>query len=229
MAGEDYLAWAAQHIRDFLEQARNALFIPYAGVMNSDEYFQKVTDALASTVNLSSIHKHTDPVEAIKQCDAILVGGGNTFKLVDQLYRHNVIDVIRERVNSSLPYVGWSAGSNVACPSLKTTNDMPIMEPPSFNTLNLVPFQINPHFTDQTIPNFGGETRSARIMEFIEVNPDIYVLGLREGNYIEVHGNEYRYVGHDDLEVFHSSFKHKTLKAGCSLNFLKDGSVSGLQ
>jgi len=117
----------------------------------------------------------------VRACDAIAVGGGNTFRLLARLYEFGLLDPIRQRVQDGAPYVGWSAGSNVACPTIRTTNDMPVVEPPSFDALGLVPFQINPHFTDAAIPNHGGETRSERLLEFLELNPTMPVLSLREG------------------------------------------------
>jgi dipeptidase E len=116
----------------------------------------------------------------------VAVGGGNTFHLLARLYATGLLDAIRERVRSGTPYIGWSAGANVACPTIRTTNDMPIVEPPSFDALGLVPFQINAHFTDAAVPGHGGETRRQRIEEFLLANPGSQVVALPEGTGIEV-------------------------------------------
>ena len=129
------------------------------------------------------------PVKEIESADAIIVGGGNTFHLLKQLYDNGTLWAIRERVLAGVPYIGWSAGSNVACPTIRTTNDMPIVEPSRLDAMRLVPFQINPHYTDEVLPNHGGETRAQRIAEFTKVNPGVVVIGLREGSALRViHG-----------------------------------------
>jgi dipeptidase E len=116
----------------------------------------------------------------------VVVGGGNTFQLLAALHRDGLVLAIRDAVTTGTPYIGWSAGANVACPTIRTTNDMPIVEPPTFDALGLVPFQINPHFTVARVPNHGGETRTERLLEFTTANPDSDVLALPEGTMIEV-------------------------------------------
>ncbi|MDR2853856.1 MAG: dipeptidase PepE, partial [Prevotellaceae bacterium] len=183
-AGEAYLDYPKYEIQEFLgEKSVEALFIPYAAVTFSyDEYEAKVNHRFAEIGHhVTSIHRFADPVKAVKEAKAIVVGGGNTWKLVEMLYLNKLIDPIREKVLSGTPYVGWSAGANVACPTLRTTNDMPIVNPIGFETFNLVPFQINPHYLDAHPENHGGETREQRIEEFMVENPKIYVAGLREG------------------------------------------------
>ncbi|XP_060149398.1 peptidase E-like [Globicephala melas] len=145
---------------------------------------------------VTSIHHFEDYKKAILEADCVMVGGGNTWHLTRLLHQHELIEPIRERVqNDGIPYIGWSAGSNVACPTLKTTNDMPIVDPLSFETLNLVPFQINAHYTELTLEGHGGETRQMRLGEFIIANPDTYVLGLPEGTMIRVEGDKYELLG----------------------------------
>ena len=134
--------------------------------------------------------------------ECIAVGGGNTFHLVHTLHKLGLMDAIRERVVNGMPYMGWSAGSNIACPSLKTTNDMPIIEPERFDCLNVIPFQINPHYTEQNLVGHGGETRRDRILEFLSVNRDMYVVGLRERCILNVENNKMTLIGPHPLKVF---------------------------
>jgi dipeptidase E len=182
--GEAYLDYPKNYIKDFLgEKAMNAIFIPYAAVTFSFEAYEEKVNARFVEIghHVTSIHRFINPVEAIENADAIVVGGGNTWQLVKMLQEKGLMKVIRKKVKKGAPYIGWSAGANIACPTLSTTNDMPIVQPEKFKTLNLVPFQINPHYLDDNPANHGGETRETRINEFIEVNRDIFVVGLREG------------------------------------------------
>ena len=170
MAGEAYLGWPQKHISDFLNRhkVKKVCFVPYAGVSLSnksledsyDIYTQKVAAVFnALGFELESVHKAVNPVQMVREAESIVVGGGNTFHLVAALYETGLMEVISEKALAGTPYVGWSAGSNVACPTLMTTNDMPIVEPKSFKTLNLIPFQINPHYLDANPEGHGGETR----------------------------------------------------------------------
>jgi len=182
--GEEYLDYPKKYIKDFLgEKAMNAIFIPYAAVTFSFEAYEEKVNARFAEIghHVTSIHRFINPVEAIENADAIVVGGGNTWQLVKMLQEKGLMKVIRKKVKKGAPYIGWSAGANIACPTLSTTNDMPIVQPEKFKTLNLVPFQINPHYLDDNPANHGGETRETRINEFIEVNRDVFVVGLREG------------------------------------------------
>ncbi|MEN8202815.1 MAG: dipeptidase PepE [Bacteroidota bacterium] len=204
-AGEAYLDYPKYHIRDFLgSEAVNCLFIPYAGVTISfDEYEARVKERFAEVGHrVSSIHHNSDPVEAVKQAEAIVVGGGNTFQLIKMIQENGLIEPVREKVLAGTPFVGWSAGSNVCCPSIRTTNDMPILEPESFNAFNLVPFQINPHYTDVNPPGHAGETREDRIMEYLAANPGDTVLGLREGCMFVVENDRMKLIGERPVRVF---------------------------
>ncbi|HKR00859.1 MAG TPA: dipeptidase PepE, partial [Pyrinomonadaceae bacterium] len=148
--GQEFLEHAEGDIRDFLgDGVKRVLFVPFAGVTRTyDQYAAAVGEKFKEIgYELVPVHKAADAAEAIRSAEAVAVGGGNTFHLLRGLYESGLIESIRERVEAGLPYIGWSAGSNVACPTIRTTNDMPIVEPPSFNALNLVPFQINPHYT----------------------------------------------------------------------------------
>jgi dipeptidase E len=133
-----------------------------------------------------------------------------------------VMDPIRERVLAGAPYMGWSAGSNVAGLTIRTTNDMPIVEPPSFAALGLVPFQINPHYTEETLPNHGGETRADRIAEYTTANPGVTVVGLREGTMLRVEGKEVALLGEGDMKVFRGGETAREVSASESLSFLME-------
>jgi dipeptidase E len=204
--GEPYLGWPRPYISAFLHGTgvTNILFIPYAGVNLSSESLASSYDVYEQRVqavfkelgfNIYSIHREKDPVEAVKKANAIAVGGGNTFHLVYELHRHGLVDVIREKVLAGMHYMGWSAGANVACPTLRTTNDMPIVQPESFRTFNLVPFQINPHYLDANPEGHGGETRQQRIEEFLVVNREVTVIGLRESTLIQVENEKFELKG----------------------------------
>ncbi len=184
-------------------KARKAAFIPYAGVtIEYDQYESMVQTALKPlNIELQSVHHNSDPESIIKHTDFILVGGGNTFHLLHQLYTFDLVGVIREKVMKGMPYIGWSAGSNIATPSIKTTNDMPIIQPPSFHALHMVPFQINPHYLDQHPPGFNGETREQRLQEFQVVNPYSDVVALPEGTGIQMLSDKVSLIG--DETIFH--------------------------
>lgn len=179
--GSGYLDHAEGEIRDFLGGLKRVLFVPFA-LYDRDAYALTARDRFAKMgYELASVHNANDRFQAVAETDAIFIGGGNTFRLLKTLYDTSLLDPIRRRVEEGLPYIGSSAGSNVAGPTIRTTNDMPIVQPPSFDALGLVSFQINPHYLNPD-PNSKhmGETREKRIQEFLEEN-DTPVLGLREG------------------------------------------------
>ncbi len=223
-AGEAYLGWPRAHMKAFFEEMHvdEVTFVPYAGVsMGYDVYAKRVADVLAEmNVRLVSVHTFEKPADAIAKAQCVLVGGGNTFHLVYEMHRHGLMQAIRERVRNGLPYMGWSAGSNVACPGLFTTNDMPIIQPASFETLNLVPFQINPHYLDAHPQGHGGETREDRIKEFMVVQPNTYIVGLREATMLRVKGNTLSLIGERPMRVFRHGMETKEYKAGQDLSFL---------
>ena len=201
--GEEFLTYPLPEIKKFLD-VKTALFIPFAAVKFSyDEYTEIVAGRFKGLgIELKGVHQFDDKVAAVENAEAIIVGGGNTFHLVADCENYGLLDPIRKKVQSGTPYVGWSAGSNMACPTIRTTNDMPIVEPKSFNVLNLIPFQINPHYTDYVDKNHGGETRDDRITEFTYANKDMYVLGLREGCMIKLIENEVELIGNKPLKAF---------------------------
>lgn len=179
--GSGYLDHAEEEIRSFLGDVRRVLFVPYA-LYDRDDYAALARKRLgAMGYGVDALHEADDPPAAVAEAEAVFVGGGNTFRLLKALYDHQVLEPIRRRVDGGMPYVGSSAGSNVAGPTIKTTKDMPIVQPPSFDALGLVPFQISPHFQD---PDPGsthmGETQEERIRQFLEENTTP-VAGLREG------------------------------------------------
>lgn len=179
--GSGYLDHAEQEIRDFLGAGKHVLFVPFA-LYDRDAYAATASERFKRMgYELSSVHTAADRFQAVAATDAIFLGGGNTFRLLKTLYDQHLLEPIRQRVAEGMPYIGSSAGSNVAGPTIKTTNDMPIVQPPSFDALGLVSFQINPHYLDPD-PNSKhmGETREKRIQEFLEEN-DTPVAGLREG------------------------------------------------
>lgn len=180
--GRPFLDHALDALREVLRGAGEVVFVPYA-LADHDGYTEKIRAAL-KPLGVSVLGAHTTPLAA---AEAIFVGGGNTFRLVKTLHERGDLEVIRDRVRAGAPYIGSSAGTNLAGPSLRTTNDMPIVQPPSFETLGLVPFQLNPHYLDpDPTSTHQGETRETRISEFLEEN-DVPVLGIREGTWLRLH------------------------------------------
>ncbi len=187
--GSDYLTYLKTPISHLFKDAKHILFIPFArpGGISHDAYTAKAKSGLAFLdKKVTGIHESEDPITAIKTADAIFTGGGNTFLLVQQLYQHQLIEPLRQVIHNGTPYLGTSAGTNICGQSMKTTNDMPIIYPPSYDTLGIVPFNINPHYLDPD-PNstHKGETRETRIKEFQQLN-DTAVVGLREGSWLQV-------------------------------------------
>ena len=187
--GAAYLEHARAYIREFLgPEVKRVLFVPYAVVSWShDEMMARVAAVFSELgYTLEGLHQAADPVAAVRQAEAVAVSGGNTFRLLQLLQTKGLLPVLRERVQAGMPYMGWSAGSNVACPTIRTTNDMPIVWPPNCDALGLVPFQINPHYTELLPPEHQGETRDDRLREFMRLSPGVPVLGLREGRALKV-------------------------------------------
>jgi dipeptidase E len=218
--GSGYLDHAEAEIRSFLGTVKRVLFVPFA-LFDRDAYttmarerFQKMGH------NLESIHTANDPQQAVNEVEAIFVGGGNTFRLLKALYDTNVLRVIRQRVAEGMPYIGSSAGSNVAGPTIKTTKDMPIVQPPSFDALGLVPFQISPHFLDPD-PNSThmGETQEERILQFLEEN-DTPVAGLREGAMVRAENGSHILKGSSGARMFRKGHEPVEAKPGERLDHL---------
>jgi len=187
-----YLSYLLDEVAQLFSETEEILFIPYArpGGLSHDDYTQRAADVF-SKINkrIVGIHTFENPVEAIKNAKGVFVGGGNTFVLVSQLYKNEVMQPLREAVFNGLPYLGTSAGSNICGTTMNTTNDMPIVYPPSFKTLGVIPFNINPHYLDpDPTSKHMGETRETRINEF-HSQSNIPVVGLREGSWLEVKGD----------------------------------------
>lgn len=221
--GQGFLEHAAADIKNFLGAGvKRVLFVPFAGVSRSyDEYAAALRGPFAEMgYEIESVHQTVAQADAVRNAQAIAVGGGNTFHLLRGLYENALMDSIRERVEMGVPYIGWSAGSNVACPTIKTTNDMPIVEPQSFEALGLVPFQINPHYTDAQLTGHGGETREQRIAEFTVANPGVRVVGLREGSTLRIEGQTIRLLGEKTARIFQSGEAAWEIKPADSLAFL---------
>ena len=221
--GEPYLDYPKNNIKEFLGDApAKALFIPYAAVTFSYDVYESRVQERFNEVghSIESIHRSSSPVDAVRAADAIVVGGGNTWKLLKTIRDNGLIDAVREKVMAGTPYIGWSAGSNVACPTIMTTNDMPVTEPDSFNAFDLVPFQINPHFLDANPAGHAGETREQRILEFIEMNKGIYVVGLREGTMLVIEKGKIVLKGPKNARLFHKGAIPVEISANDDLSFL---------
>ena len=208
MGNEEYLEHAKTLIMSHLGKQREVLFIPFAGVtLNWDDYVEKVSEALPD-LNITGIHQHDDALSALQNASAVLVGGGNTFNLLYQLYQQDLLVPLQERIAQGMAYIGWSAGSNICGQSIRTTNDMPIIEPSSLAALNLLPCQLNPHYTDYQPPNHNGETRDDRLFEFTRLNPDTPVLAIREGTALQYTDGSLTLLG--ELEGFCFQGSNKT-------------------
>jgi dipeptidase E len=222
-AGEQYLDYPKMMIKEFLGAKHvKALFIPYAAVTFSyDDYELKVRDRFREVGHdIISIHHYSDPVDAVMKARAIVVGGGNTWMLLHHIRKKRLIGPVREKVLSGTPYIGWSAGSNVACPTIRTTNDMPVIQPSSFKAFGLIPFQINPHYLDANPAGHAGETREQRIEEFIEANPGLWVAGLREGTMFLVEDKDIKLAGPRKARIFRKGRVPAELGEGDDFSFL---------
>ncbi len=227
MAGQQYLSYTLPYIRIFFDKIKfspedkSIIFIPYAAVTFSyDEYVNKVNQSLKTlNITVKGIHTFSNPQEAILNADLIITGGGNTWHLVKQLQDLNLMNSIFRAVSNGTPYIGWSAGSNIACHTLRTTNDMPIVEPQSFNTLGLINFQINPHYIEANPEGHAGETREERIIEFITANPNVPVVGLREGTMLYVMNNDIFLWGNKKARIFKFGKKPIEVDTESNINF----------
>ncbi len=229
--GEDYLEWPRPYISEFLNKTgiKRVLFVPFAGVALSDGSVEESYDAYEERVNkvfnmlgfeIYSIHREMDPAQSIKDALAIAVGGGNTFHLVYKLHELKLMKALKEAVESGVPFMGWSAGANVACPTMRTTNDMPIIEPESLNCLGLVNFQINPHYLDASVEGHGGETREQRLEEFMVINNNVYVAGLREGTLLSIDRGSIELKGGRPMRLFRYGQNPREFNPGDNLDFL---------
>lgn len=222
--GSGYLEYLLDELKVFFKNTSEILFIPYArpGGVNHDDYTNKASEAFAKIgKTVKGIHEFDDPIEAVKQAKGIFTGGGNTFVLVNQLYKNQLLEPLKGVINNGTPYLGTSAGSNICGLTMNTTNDMPIVYPPSFKTLGLVPFNINPHYLDPD-PNstHKGETRETRIKEFHAFNSPP-VVGLREGSWLDVTDASIILKGTLQARIFEYNNVPYEVASGTELNHLK--------
>ena len=221
--GGGYLDYILPELTVHFKNCKTILFIPYArpSGISHDEYTEKVSTVFAKiNINVRGIHDYENPKEAITTADGIFTGGGNTFLLVFQLYKNNLMTILSDTLKNGTPYLGCSAGSNITGLTMQTTNDMPIIYPPSFDTLGLIPFNLNPHYLDpDTQSKHMGETRETRIKEFHAFNT-VPVLGLREGSWLEVKGETIKLKGNLSARLFRKNQIPEELESGIDLSFL---------
>jgi len=211
-------------IRDFVGAGpRKILFLPFPAVtLRFDDYVAMAAKRFGKMgYTLTGAHRTTPA--SIHRFDAIVVGGGNTFNLLAEARARKWLAPIRRRVKSGVPYIGWSAGANLACPTIRTTNDMPVIDPRGFEALGLVAFQVNPHYTEKKLKGHGGESRDDRIIEFLEINPGVPVLGIREGSLVKVEGRRAKLLLGPGARLFRHGRKPQDLKAGADLSGLLGG------
>jgi dipeptidase E len=218
--GSGYLDHAECEIRDLLGDVKSLLFVPYA-LYDRQAYANLARDRFkAIGYRLESVHETVDPKGAVTHAEAVFIGGGNTFRLLKALYDFDLLTAIRARVSGGMPYIGSSAGSNVACPTIKTTKDMPIVQPPSFDALGLVPFQISPHYQDpDRNSTHMGETQEERIVQFLEENATP-VVGLREGAMLRVERGDTVLKGVSGARIFRRGHEPVETEPGTTLNYL---------
>ncbi|MFY8213866.1 MAG: dipeptidase PepE [Flavobacterium sp.] len=218
--GGSYLAYLKDTVQEYFRNCKTILFVPYArpGGISHDEYTQKVRTTLESWgFVVQGMHEFEDPAKAIKEAEGIFTGGGNTFVLVQQLYQHKLIEVLKTTLEKGTPYLGTSAGSNILGQSMHTTNDMPIAYPPDFATLGMLPFNLNPHYLDPDLHSkHMGETRETRIKEFHAFHQTA-VLGLREGSWLEVKGEAITLKGDLSARLFEQGKNPVELESGTEL------------
>lgn len=205
------LEFVLNDINGFIgEEVKEIVFIPFARVlMDWDSYTQQIIDAFSSTkYKIKSIHMNNDMYSNVENAECILVGGGNTFNLLHCLYKYNLLELLKEKINSETKYIAWSAGSNIVSPTIKTTNDMPIIDTPSLKALGIIPHQINPHFISSHVGQIG-ETREQRIKEFLVVNPESKVLCLSNNTYIKVIRNNITFHGAGEVYIFENGHSRK--------------------
>ncbi|MCV3410822.1 dipeptidase PepE [Campylobacter lari] len=211
-----YLSHTREFIDDFLKENsmvdEEILFIPYAGVRRTyDAYEARVKEGLKKD-NIKSLHHFENLKEAILNAKVFLVGGGNSFMLLHKLYENDLLEVLKERIEKGACYIGWSAGSNIAGLSIKTTNDMPIVMPKSFDSLGVFPYQINPHFISGKIPGHNGESREERLEEFLLTNPKDIVYAIPEGSALKIQDDNLKIIGHHDVLKLSYPFNLEYLK-----------------
>jgi len=221
--GGNYLEYLVPTLEIHFKDCKEILFIPYArpGGISHDDYTTIVRLAFAKiNKTVKGLHEFENPIHTIENAQGIFTGGGNTFLLVTQLYENTIMEVLANAIMNGIPYLGSSAGSNIAGLTMQTTNDMPIIYPPSFKTLGLLPFNLNPHYLDADLQSkHMGETRETRIKEFHAFN-EIPVLGLREGSWLEVSGDKILLKGYLSARLFRQNQDAEELLPESDLAFL---------
>ncbi|WP_159799554.1 dipeptidase PepE [Flavobacterium sp. MK4S-17] len=221
--GGAYLDYLLPTLKEHFKNCSSLVFIPYArpGGISHEDYTQKAADFFEQlNIKVKGIHEFENPVQAVKEAEAVFTGGGNTFLLVTQLYRFGVMEALKEAINNGTPYLGTSAGSNICGLTMQTTNDMPIIYPPSFNTLGAIPFNLNPHYLDpETGSTHMGETRETRIKEFHQFNSQP-VLGLREGSWLQVNGDTIMLKGELQARLFRQNIPAEEIEPGTDISWL---------
>jgi dipeptidase E len=208
-------------IRQFIgEGPKKLLFLPFAAVTITYDAYVAMAAKRFAKMGYAVTGAHRSTPASIRRFDAIVVGGGNTWQLLAQSRARGWLSPVRARVKAGVPFMGWSAGANLACPTIRTTNDMPVIDPRGFGALGIVPFQINPHYTEKTIKGHGGESRDDRIEEFLKVNRGVAVLGLREGSLVRVEGERAKLLLGPGARLFRNGRKPRDLKAGADLSAL---------
>ena len=227
VGGGAYLAAAVPLIQSFLgTEALRVAFVPFAAADGEYEaYAEKVREGLQDLPYTINVVTPAEGKAVVEQSDVVMVGGGNTFKLLHDLYKHDLFSLLRQKVQSGTPYVGWSAGANLTGKTICTTNDMPILQPQSFAALNFLPFQLNPHYYNAVIEGFHGETRDQRLIEFLQVNPGVPVVGLPEGTALQRLDGDLQLLGEKGAVLFQNSFEDTRvakmdLLPGTDLSFL---------
>jgi dipeptidase E len=220
--GEKYLDHAMAEILAFLGPVRRLAFVPFA-LADHEAYTAKARERFAREgIEVDGLAAGPGGLEALHAAEAIFVGGGNTFRLLRVLQATGHLEAIRARVSAGMPYMGASAGTNIAAPTIRTTNDMPIVEPEGFRALGLVPFQINPHYIDaDAASRHMGETREERLREYLEEN-ETPVIGLREGAWLRREGAALRLEGRNGARLFRRGVEAQNLGAGANLDRLLD-------
>ncbi|WP_417886411.1 dipeptidase PepE [Zunongwangia sp.] len=220
---QDYLEYILPELPNLYKGCKEIVFIPYArpGGISHEEYTDRVKKAFETIeISVKGIHEFLNPIEAIKKAEGIFTGGGNTFLLVSELYRNSIISILKEKVENGTPYLGTSAGTNIAGLTMGTTNDMPIVYPKSFQTLGLVPFNINPHYLDPDLNStHKGETRETRINEFHHFNSQP-VVGLREGSWLALEGDDVFLRGELSARIFKTGQTPIEVTSGTNLKDL---------
>ena len=222
--GGSYLYYLLPTLKEHFKDTEEVIFIPSArpGGISHDAYTKKAQEAFSEIgITLKGLHTYSNPQKALEEAKGIFTGGGNTFLLVKMLYEENVLEALRTAINNGTPYLGTSAGSNICGQNMRTTNDMPIVYPPSFDTIGALPFNINPHYLDpDTNSTHMGETRETRINEFHSKNK-VPVVGLREGSWLEVKGKTITLQGDLDARIFEQNNKPVEISTGGDLSDLK--------